>query len=119
MVRVHAAHVDGLMSIGEFSAKCGLSPKRLRMYAAAGLLTPAAVDPDSGYRYYEPDQLADAQLIDTLRRAGIPLAEIEVLLEEGSRDRLDQWARRIDEDAVLKQEALKAARQLMLPETRR
>jgi DNA-binding transcriptional MerR regulator len=39
------------MSIGEFSELSGLSPKRLRSYAASGVLTPAGVDPDSGYRY--------------------------------------------------------------------
>src|SRR4051812_22308374 len=70
------------MSIGDFSARSGLSPKRLRSYAAIGLLTPAAVDPDTAYRYYSPGQLGDARLIDALRDAGIPLAEISVLLRE-------------------------------------
>ena len=59
------------MSIGDFSASSGLSPKRLRTYAAIGLLTPAAVDPDTAYRYYSSGQLGDARLIDALRDAGI------------------------------------------------
>ena len=37
--------VDDLMAIGEFSERSGLSAKRLRTYAAEGLLAPAAVDP--------------------------------------------------------------------------
>ena len=37
---------------------------------------PAAVDPESGYRFYAPDQLDRARLIATLRRIGMPLAEI-------------------------------------------
>ena len=44
--------VTELVTIGEFSARCGLSAKMLRSYAAAGLLVPAAVDQVSGYRYY-------------------------------------------------------------------
>ena len=63
--------VDDLMPIGEFSDRSGLSAKRLRTYAAEGLLTPAAVDPGSGYRYYSPGQLADARVIDALRQAGV------------------------------------------------
>jgi len=68
--------VDELMSIGEFSARCGLSPKMLRTYAADGLLTPAAVDQVSGYRYYAPGQVHDAKTIGLLRRAGVPLVHI-------------------------------------------
>jgi MerR family regulatory protein len=44
--------VSELLAIGEFSARCGLSVKVLRTYAAEGLLVPAAVDARSGYRYY-------------------------------------------------------------------
>jgi len=61
--------VDDLMPIGEFSDRSGLSAKRLRTYAAEGLLAPAAVDPGSGHRYYSPGQLGDARVIDALRRA--------------------------------------------------
>jgi DNA-binding transcriptional MerR regulator len=57
------------MPIGEFSLRSGLSAKRLRSYAAGGLLLPAAVDSASGYRYYSPSQLRDASLIDALREA--------------------------------------------------
>src|SRR5829696_8171958 len=67
--------VDDLMPIGEFSERSGLSPKRLRTYAAGGLLVPAAIDSASGYRYYSPGQLREAQVIDALREAGMPLAD--------------------------------------------
>lgn len=102
-----------LMSIGDFSALSGLSPKRLRSYAANGLLPPAAVDPDSGYRYYSPTQLGDARLIDALRQAGIPLAEIEVLLRDRSAERLGGWAGHVRADARRKQEALALALELL------
>jgi protein phosphatase len=105
--------VDDLMPIGEFSEQSGLSAKRLRSYAAAGLLVPAAVDASSGYRYYGPGQLRDAQLIDALRAAGVPLADISALLRDPSTTRLAEWARRIDVDALQRQEALGAARRLL------
>jgi serine/threonine protein phosphatase PrpC len=104
------------MSIGDFSGLCGLSPKRLRSYAATGLLPPAAVDPESAYRYYSADQLGDARLIDALRRAGMPLAEIKRLLRDRSLERLDGWAGHVRADAERKQEALTSARALLSPE---
>jgi len=102
-----------LMSIGDFSGLSGLSPKRLRSYAANGLLPPAAVDPDSAYRYYSPGQLQDARLIDALRQAGIPLAEIGVLLRDRSVELLDGWAGHVRADARRKQEALALALELL------
>ena len=104
------------MSIGDFSGLCGLSPKRLRSYAATGLLPPAAVDPESAYRYYSADQLGDARLIDALRRAGMPLAEIKLLLRDRRPERLDGWAGHVRADAERRQEALAAARELLSPE---
>ena len=87
------------MAIGEFSDRSGLSAKRLRTYAAEGLLAPAAVDPGSGYRYYSPGQLADAQVIDALRQAGVPLVEIRTFMRQPSREQLDAWARQLHTDA--------------------
>lgn len=65
-----------LSTIGEFARSARLTPKALRLYDELGLLPPAAVDPDSGYRLYEPGQLDRARLIAELRRIGMPLAEI-------------------------------------------
>jgi serine/threonine protein phosphatase PrpC len=104
--------VDDLMPIGEFSRLSGLSPKRLRAYAAAGLLIPTAVDSASGYRYYAPGQLRDAQLIESLRRAGVPLAEIGDLLRSPSEERLDSVTEGIQKEAADRRAALEAARLL-------
>ncbi|GAA3158787.1 MerR family DNA-binding transcriptional regulator [Nonomuraea salmonea] len=43
---------DGYLPIGRFARLCRLSVKRLRHYDELGLLVPAHVDPDSGYRHY-------------------------------------------------------------------
>jgi len=66
----------GLLTIGAFARACGLTAKALRLYDEMGLLPPAAVDPESGYRLYEPAQLDRARLIARLRGIGMPLAEI-------------------------------------------
>ncbi|MFD6286699.1 MerR family transcriptional regulator [Streptomyces sp. NPDC060205] len=67
---------DASMTIGAFSKVCRLSPKALRLYDELELLRPARVDPETGYRYYAPEQLEQARLVAWLRRLGMPLAEI-------------------------------------------
>lgn len=69
------------MSIGEFGRRSRLSPKALRLYDGLGLLSPARVDEQSGYRYYEAVQLERARLIATLRQIGVPLATVKDLGE--------------------------------------
>ena len=101
------------MTIGEFSELSGLTPKRLRGYADAGLLPPVAVDPDTGYRYYSAAQLSDARLIDALRRADLPLSEIRSLLQDRTPSRLDTWAGHIRADAERRHEALRRAHELL------
>src|ERR1700689_326114 len=68
------------MSIGEFARLSRLSPKALRLYDELGLLPPAQVDPDSGYRWYSAGQLDNARLVASLRQIGVPLAQITVIL---------------------------------------
>jgi DNA-binding transcriptional MerR regulator len=68
------------MTIGEFARRSQLSAKALRLYDDLGLLAPARVDEDSGYRFYEPDQLPQARLIAALRQLQVPLAEIRTIV---------------------------------------
>lgn len=67
-------------SIGEMARDSGLGVSALRFYDRAGVLVPAWVDPVSGYRWYEPEQLEEARLLARLRRAGMPLADIRLVL---------------------------------------
>jgi DNA-binding transcriptional MerR regulator len=60
----------------------GLSVSALRFYDGAGVLTPASVDPASGYRYYTADQVVLARLVASLRRVGMPLAGIREVLAD-------------------------------------
>jgi DNA-binding transcriptional MerR regulator len=69
------------MSIGRFARRTGLSIGALRHYDETGLLRPARVDPDTGYRYYAEEQLDPARLIAALRDLDVPLALIREVLD--------------------------------------
>ncbi len=73
-----------LLSIGRFARLCRLSVKALRRYADDGLLVPARVDPDSGYRLYRREQVREAAAVALLRSLDVPLAAVrEVLAARG------------------------------------
>lgn len=102
--------MDELLGIGDFSAECGLSPKMLRSYAAAGLLVPAAVDGSSGYRYYSADQLHRARVIALLRQAGVAVEAIASFFQDPTDARLDRWDREIVREVAARWRALVEAR---------
>ncbi|HEY1639631.1 MAG TPA: MerR family transcriptional regulator [Streptosporangiaceae bacterium] len=68
------------LSIGDFSRMTYLSVKALRHYHDLGVLEPADVDPDSGYRFYDTSQVSTAQVIRRLRDLGMPLDQIRAVL---------------------------------------
>lgn len=72
-----------LMSIGRFSRLTGLGVKALRHYDEIGLLPPAAVDEETGYRFYAAEQVDAAEAIRRLRRLDLPLDEIRTVLAAG------------------------------------
>ena len=74
---------DGLVTIGAFARSTGLSAKALRSYDELGLLRPARIDPDTGYRSYSPEQLGRGRTIRKLRELDVPLLEIGALLDGG------------------------------------
>jgi len=71
-----------LIPIGGFSRISRLSVKALRLYDGMGILPPARVDEDTGYRYYSWQQVNRATLIRLLRGADVPLDEIRALLAD-------------------------------------
>jgi len=68
------------LTVGDFSRITHLSVKTLRHYHDVGLLEPADVNPGTGYRYYQPDQVPTAQVIRRLRDLGMPVAEVKAVL---------------------------------------
>jgi DNA-binding transcriptional MerR regulator len=68
------------LTIGDFSRMTLLSIKALRHYHEIGLLEPVAVDPESGYRIYDVDQVPTAQVIRRLKDLGMPLDDVKRVL---------------------------------------
>lgn len=85
-----------LLRIGEFAELSHLSLKALRLYDELGLLAPARVDRDSGYRWYTRGQLDRARLVMRLRRLGMPLARIAAIVDTPAAETANQldayWA---------------------------
>lgn len=70
-----------LLTISAFARAVGLAPSTLRYYDEAGLLPPAEVDPQTGYRYYTPDLERRALLIGRLREVGAPVELMRAVLD--------------------------------------
>jgi DNA-binding transcriptional MerR regulator len=70
-----------LLPIGRFARLTGLTVRAVRHYGELGLLRPAYVDPVTGYRYFAPEQVADAAAIRRLRFLELALDEIREILE--------------------------------------
>lgn len=72
--------MDHLVSIGRFSDLTRLSVKALRHYDKLGLLTPAEIDPRTGYRRYRLSQAGTAEAIRVLRGLDMSLDDIAAVL---------------------------------------
>src|SRR5271155_1677658 len=69
-----------MFSIGEFARLGTVSVRTLRHYDEIGLLRPARVDPETGYRGYSADQLGQLNRIIALKELGLSLAQVRRLL---------------------------------------
>ena len=108
--------MENLLSIGEFASASRLSQKALRLYGENGLLAPAWVDPDSGYRYYRLDQLRDATMIALLRRSGMLLAEIRAFLRDPTVELLEDYERRAVDEFAERQRVLRYVKRILKEE---
>ena len=79
-----------LMPIGIFSRITGLSHRALRLYADRGLLPPAHVDPETGYRYYDVHSIRAAEMIRLLRRLDVPLGDMRQFIDAATADRVEE-----------------------------
>lgn len=110
-----------MLTIGEFSKLGRISARMLRHYDTLGLLRPAHVGKENGYRYYDEAQLTQLSKIEKLKGYGFPLSEIPELLalpESGLSQRLHarrlqahreltrlrQTLRRMEEDVIRMEE---------------
>lgn len=81
-----------MLKIGELARRTRVTVKTLHHYDDIGLLKPAHVDPQTGYRHYTPEQEGRLNRILALKDLGLSLEQIGYLLD---RDPADASAREI------------------------
>jgi DNA-binding transcriptional MerR regulator len=109
---------EDLIPIGRFARLSGLTVHTLRHYDDVGLLTPADVDPDTGYRRYRRSQLATARLIASLRWVDLPVDRVRVLLQsdvdpDTASQILTEHRRRLERDRRLTDDRLRDTRRFI------
>lgn len=87
------------MHIKEFANLCGVSVRTLHYYDEIGLLNPAFVDEQNGYRFYDEKSLERIQEILFYRELDFPLKSISAIITSPDYD---------------KQKALKEQRKLLI-----
>ena len=101
-----------MLKIGEFSRLSRVSVRMLRHYDEIGLLQPARLDPETGYRYYSEEQLLMAGRVAALRDMGFSLSAVREIVQDGGKEMLERQLllRRAELEAL----AAETARRLRL-----
>jgi DNA-binding transcriptional MerR regulator len=105
-----------MFTIGEFARLGAVSVRTLRHYDEIGLLPPAKVDPDTGYRCYSPTQLRQLNRIVALKELGLSLTQARQLMTGITPDELRGML--VFRRAQLEQELEAHQKQLREVETR-
>lgn len=71
-----------MFSIGDFARLGRVSIRMLRHYDAIGLLRPSRVDPATGYRFYNAEQLQRLNRVVALKDLGFTLQQVQAILDE-------------------------------------
>ena len=79
-----------LFSTGELAKLCNISRKTLLFYDKLGLIVPAFIDQENGYRYYARRQLTTLGLIITMRNINVPLGDIQNYLKHKSAENYEE-----------------------------
>ena len=88
-----------LFTVKEVSHACGVSRTTLIRMEESGFLTPFKIDPQTGYRYYDADNLTAIGQYQLLQQLGLSRNEIA-----------DVYYRRVDLDAFFREQKAKVAR---------
>ncbi|RCW48436.1 diguanylate cyclase domain-containing protein [Paenibacillus prosopidis] len=98
------------MKIGEFALLNNVTAKILRHYDEIGLLKPSAIDPETSYRSYEPEQSHLLNWIIILKNLEFSLTEIKEILSgpvEGNKIVHQLIRKRIEITSVLNEQIQK------------
>jgi DNA-binding transcriptional MerR regulator len=105
------------LAIGDFSRATHLTVKTLRHYHETGLLEPAQIDPQTGYRRYTTEQIPVAQIIKRFRDLDMPLMEIQAVLSapdvQARNDLIAAHLKRLESDLARTNAAVASLRNLL------
>ncbi len=77
---------EPLLKIGQIAAFFNVSVKAIRIYEKKGIIIPAKIAPDTGYRYYTADQVQTLAALLELKALGFSLSEIKSIISGGIND---------------------------------
>lgn len=96
---------NNLLSIGEMAKSRNVNVQSLRYYEKLGILVPVYVNPETGYRYYAPEQIMVLDTIILCIHLGIPLKELKNYVNEEGQlefERLLQYGRELATEKIRK-----------------
>lgn len=73
---------EKLYTIGQMAKICNVSTEQLRHYNKQNILEPKERGKNNNYRYYTESQIEDVLLIKELKKIGLPLKTISLLLRD-------------------------------------
>lgn len=77
-----------MLTIGQFAALHGINKKTLMWYDEIGLLRPAAINPENGYRCYSYHQSPILETILLLRELDVSITEIQRFMQNRSAENM-------------------------------
>jgi DNA-binding transcriptional MerR regulator len=105
------------LAIGDFSRATHLTVKTLHHYHETGLLEPAQIDPQTGYRRYTAEQIQVAQIIRRFRDLDMPLNQIRAVLAapdvQARNELIAAHLSRLESDLARTQTAVASLRNLL------
>ncbi|MDN4081272.1 helix-turn-helix domain-containing protein [Paenibacillus polymyxa] len=87
-------------SIGEVAKLKGMTIKALRYYDKVGLLVPAFINSDNGYRYYSINQLPQLDIIRLSRQSNVSIRELKELFDKADMNFLKEYLNQKKEDIL-------------------
>ncbi|MGN0179025.1 MAG: MerR family transcriptional regulator [Monoglobaceae bacterium] len=82
--------MQNYLSIGEVAKLKGITVKALRYYEKIGILNPAYINDETGYRYYSMQQMVILDFILTCLELGIPLKQFAAYFDEKGNLNIDE-----------------------------
>lgn len=105
-----------MYTIGEFSMLSSISKKTLRYYDEIGLLNPAELNSENGYRLYSKEQLKRSNTILHYKMLGFSLKEIKTVLEHNMNNMVLEILENKLNDIEMNIEELRSQKELVIKE---